>query len=115
MTYRLIGFAYEVFNNTGPGFPEKAYQAAYEKELTDAGLSFKRELYCNLMYKDSKVGRFFIDFTVEGRVAIELKARGSIYDRDIAQLLGYMKLAKIKIGLVILFGKKGVEKKRLIL
>lgn len=115
LTYKLIGLAFEVYNHIGSGLPEKAYQAAYEKELQSAEIHFRRELYCNLLYKNSKVGRYFIDFLIEDKVALEMKARGKIFDKDIAQLLGYMKIKKIKIGLIILFGEKGVEKKRLIL
>lgn len=115
LTYKLIGIAYEIYNNLGAGFPEKVYQAAYEKELRNSKISYRREQYCNLLYKDSKIGRFFIDFLIEEKVVIEIKARGKIFDKDIAQTLSYMKLKKIKVGLIILFGEKGVKSKRLIL
>jgi len=114
LTYKLIGFAYDVYNLIGAGFPEKAYQSAYEKELQDQNIKFKRELYCNLMYKNSKVGRFFIDFLIEEKVVLEIKARGEIFDKDVAQTLAYMKMKNIRVGLIILFGEKGVKTKRLI-
>lgn len=115
LTYILIGIAYEIYNNVGAGFHEKIYQAAYEKELQDKKIKFKRELYCNYVYKNSKIGRFFVDFLIEQKVVVEIKARGEIVDRDIAQTLAYMKMNQIKVGLILLFGGKGVKKKRLIL
>lgn len=115
LTYKLIGIAYEVYNNIGAGFHEKIYQSAYEKELQSKKIRFKRELYCNFIYKNSKIGRFFIDFLIDEKVVVEIKARGDIVDKDMSQTLAYMKLNNIKVGLILLFGEKVVKKKRLIL
>ena len=115
LTYKLIGLAFEIYNNLGAGFPEKAYQAALEKELQNHKIKYNRELYCNLLYKDSKIGRFFIDFLVDEKIVLAVKARGEIFDKDVAQVLGYMKLKNITVGLIILFGKKVIKQKRLIL
>lgn len=85
-----------------------------EKKFEDGEISYKRELYCNLLFEDSNVGRFFIDFLVDGRVVVEVKSRDEIYKKDIAQTLAYMKLKKVGVGLVIVFSNKGVIKKRLV-
>ena len=67
------------------------------------------------MFEGRKIGSFFVDFVVEDKVVIELKARGDIFQKDIAQILAYMKEKSIKVGIILLFGKTGVKIKRLIL
>ncbi|OPZ23566.1 MAG: hypothetical protein BWZ03_00462 [bacterium ADurb.BinA186] len=115
LTQQIIKLAFEICNEIGKGFPEKIYQKALENKFTSAGLNFKRECYCRLDVEGSKVGHFFLDFLVDGCVVVELKARNEIFKRDISQVLYYMKIKNVKVGLILLFSDNGVKVKRLVL
>ena len=114
ITEKIIGAAFKVFNTLGQGLPEKIYQSALEYELKDLGIKFHRELYCDIKYENHRVGSFRLDFLVENKVAVEIKARDEIHKKDISQLLTYLKVKLIKVGLLIVFTCSGVKFKRFV-
>lgn len=115
LTRKIIGLAFSVYNKLGPGYPEKIYQQALASDFTESGLSFKKENYCRIIYNGLRIGYFYVDFVVEDKVVVELKARGDIYQKDIAQVLAYLKEKTIKVGIILFFGKSGIKIKRLVL
>ena len=117
LTGKIIGCALQVHNFLGCGFQEVIYQRALAIELTKAGLNFQRELEIAIFYKDypDAIGIRRVDFFVEETVLVELKALGELDDVHINQVLNYLKVYKIKIGLLINFGEKSLKVKRLIL
>lgn len=115
LTHKIIGIAYEIFNTLGPGYPEKIYQKAFAEKFKQQNIEFKKELYCDLCMDDKKIGYFFLDFLVDKKVILEIKARGEIFKKDISQILTYLKINHIKVGLIILFSNDGVKLKRLVL
>jgi len=114
LSNKLIGLTFEAYNSIGSGFEEKIYQNVYEELLIRNKIDYERELYCNLIVFDKKVGRYRLDFLVKNRIIVELKCRNEIYPKDISQVINYLKVKNIKIGLIFKFGKNGVEIKRLI-
>lgn len=114
LTDKLIGFAFEIYNNIGPGYPEKIYQNAFELKLKDNNLKYYRENYCKIEFEGRIVGSFKLDFLVENKVIVEFKVREQLYNQDTAQLLTYLKLNKIKIGLIFLYTNHEVKIKRLL-
>ncbi len=114
ITSKVISAAFQIFEVMGYGYPEKAYQRALELELSKRGLAFKRECYGKIMYDGEFVGKYFLDFLVENKVAVELKVRREMYDSDVVQLLGYLKSHNIKVGLLIVFAKQKPVIKRLV-
>jgi GxxExxY protein len=104
ITEKIIGCAIEVHKNLGPGLLESAYEECLYYELNNLGLEVKRQLAMPLVYKDVKLDAGYrIDLMVENKVIVEIKSVDAIAEIHKAQLMTYMKLANIKIGLLINF------------
>lgn len=114
LTRKIIGIAFDLFNELGRGYSEKIYQNGLELKFKKAGIEFARENYCKLEMDGNKIGHFFVDFVVEDKLVVELKARGEIMKKDIAQVLNYLKVKNIKVGLILLFSRNEVKIKRLV-
>ncbi len=115
LTYKIIGCAFEVHKELGPGFLESAYEAAMQVELKTAGLSTVSQQMFPLLYKGSKIKDFFCDLVIDDKVIVELKAISRITDIERAQLLNYLKVTGIKVGLIINFGQTSLKHERLVL
>ena len=117
ITERIIGASFEVHKFLGNGFQEVIYQRALAWELTQAGLSFSREIEQEIFYKElqESIGTRRADFVVEGKVLVELKAIKELEDLHLAQILNYLKAYKLEVGLLINFGSKSLTFKRLVL
>jgi GxxExxY protein len=104
ITEKIIGCAIEVHKNLGPGLLESAYEECLYYELENCGLNVKRQLSLPLVYKDVKLDAGYrIDLMVENKVIVEIKSVEAIAEIHKAQLMTYMKLANIKIGLLMNF------------
>ncbi|MBW7887330.1 MAG: GxxExxY protein [Bacteroidetes bacterium] len=117
ITEKIIGASFEVHKFLGNGFQEVIYQRALAWEMKVAGLAFAREIEQEIFYKDlpEPIGTRRADFVVEGKVLVELKALTKLEDVHLAQALNYLKAYRLEIGLLINFGSKSLEFKRLIL
>ncbi|HLF32905.1 MAG TPA: GxxExxY protein [Cyclobacteriaceae bacterium] len=117
ITEKIIGASFEVHKFLGNGFQEVIYQRALAYEMKNAGLEFAREIEQDIFYKDLEepIGTRRADFIVEGKVLVELKAIIKLEDVHMAQALNYLKAYKLEVGLLINFGAKSLEFKRLIL
>jgi GxxExxY protein len=113
LTYKIIGCAMKVHAFLGNGFQEVIYQRALAIELTKAGLSFARELEMPIFYDGEEIGTRRVDFLVESGVMVELKALVAIEDVHLAQGLNYLVAYKLDKGLLINFGARSLEVKRL--
>ena len=117
ITEKIIGAAFEVHKFLGNGFQELIYQRALAIEMQKAGLEFVREIKQDIYYKDfpKPIGNRRADFVVAGRVLVELKAITELEDVHEAQLLNYLKAYRLEVGLLVNFGEKSLNFKRLIL
>jgi len=117
ITQKIIGCAFEVHKFLGNGFQEVIYQRALAYEFRKAGLDFAREIEQEIFYKDleSPIGTRRADFVVAGKVLVELKALIKLEDVHLAQALNYLKAYRLEVGLLINFGSKSMEFKRLVL
>lgn len=113
ITYKIIGCAMRVHSTLGNGFQEVIYQRALEIELKNSGLNFKKELEVPIYYLDERIGSRRVDFLVEDSVMLELKALTKMEDVHLAQGLNYLVAFKVDKGLLINFGSKSLEVKRL--
>jgi GxxExxY protein len=116
LTGRIIAAAQEVHRVLGPGFEEVIYQRALAKELPAHSLEHTREVWIDVLYKGEKVGRKRVDFVIgdsSGDVMLEIKAKAGLEDVDFVQALSYLKASGYKVGLLINFGAKRLEIKRL--
>ena len=114
-TFDIIGVAMEVHNELGPGFLEAVYQEAFEIELINQNIPYEREKVLTIFYKKEKLKReFTADFFCFGKIIVELKALSSLDGNHQAQLLNYITATNTKVGLLINFGAKSLEYKRMI-
>lgn len=114
LTGQIIGCSMEVHKILGNGFQEVIYQRALEKEMALQGLSFAREFEMPIFYKEEQIGTRRVDFLVEEVVSVELKALVKLEDVHLAQAINYLEAYNLEIGLLINFGAKSLEFKRLI-
>ena len=117
ITQKILGAAFEVHSFLGNGFQEVIYQRVLAYEMRLAGLNFAREIEKNIYYKDipEPIGTRRADFVVENKVLVELKAIIQLEDVHINQVLNYLKVYKLEVGLLINFGSKRLTFKRLVL
>ena len=104
----------KVHSALGCGFPEIIYQRAMMIEIKDEGLFFEREKVIPLFYKNQEIGKRRVDFLVEKVVSVELKAVTQLSDGNLAQGINYLEAFNLEVGLLINFGSKSLEFKRLI-
>lgn len=114
VTSKIIGCAMEVHKILGNGFQEVIYQRALAKEMQLHGLLFQREFEMPIFYKDEQIGTRRVDFLVNGVIAIELKALTQLEDVHLAQSINYLEAYNLEIGMLINFGAKSLQFKRLI-
>lgn len=117
ITQKIIGCAFEVHKFLGNGFQEVIYQRALAYELEKAGLDYAREIEQDIYYKELEVpiGTRRADFVVQGKVLVELKAVSTLNDIHLAQALCYLKAYRLEVGLLLNFGAKSLEVKRMVL
>ena len=117
ITGKIIGAAFEVHKFLGNGFQEVIYQRALAIEIKKAGLEFAREIKQDIYYKDvpKPIGTRRADFVVAGKVLVELKAITELAAVHEAQLLNYLKVYRLEVGLLINFGEESLTYKRRIL
>ena len=114
LTGKIIGCAMKVHSALGNGFQEVIYQRALEIEMADAGLSFSREHEMPIYYKQQQIGTRRVDFLVEDVVSVELKAITTLEDVHLSQAINYLEAYDLEIGLLINFGAKSLQHKRII-
>jgi GxxExxY protein len=113
ITEKIIGSAMTVHNEVGNGFQEVIYQRCLEIEMRNQGLDVIREFDMPIYYKGQHVGSRRVDFLVEGKVSVELKAVAALDDIHLAQGKNYLEAYNIQTGLLINFGGRKLEFKRL--
>lgn len=104
LTHQIIGAAIEVHRAIGPGLLESAYEHALCHELTLRQVLFERQVDLSLLYKDAPVsGGYRVDLIVAGAVLVELKAVAELLPIHEAQLLTYLRISAIRVGLLLNF------------
>ena len=114
--YKIIGACMAVYNELGCGFLEKVYQEALSIELSNSGIPHKREQALEINYKNKLLTtKYFADFICYDKIIIELKALESLNSKHQSQVLNYLKATGYKLGLLVNFGSKNLEYKRIVL
>ena len=115
-TYKIIGIAMEIHRELGKGFSEIVYKDAFEHEFKQQGIYFEREKEYAVNYKEQILAhRFYADFVVFDAVILEIKSKKGIIEDHYAQVINYLAISKLKLGLLINFHEKSLEYKRIIL
>ncbi|MFI5219358.1 MAG: GxxExxY protein [Bacteroidia bacterium] len=114
LSFKLVGYAFEVFNELGYGHHEKHYQKAFAILLKQNNHIFEEQKYYNLKFKGEIIGKSFLDFEIEDKVVVELKKDALFSNKRIEQVLEYLKESEKKLAILISFSSQGVKSKRLI-
>lgn len=114
LTGKVIGAAMEAHKILGNGFQEVIYQRALAIELENQEISFAREQEMKIEYKGKDIGTRRVDFFVENKVIVEIKAVIQLEDAHLAQAINYLEAYNLEIGLLINFRAKSLEFKRVI-
>jgi len=115
LSYEIIGAAYQVHSELGPGLLESTYEVCLEYELIKSGFKVERQKSLPVIYDEIKLeAGYRIDLLVEDSIIVELKSVSSIEPIHKAQVLTYLKLSKLKLGLLLNFNvtdmKKGINR-----
>ena len=115
-TYAILGAAIEVHRELGSGFLERVYQDALSIELLARSIPFVREIDLPVAYKGEQLScSYKADFLCYEEIVVELKALPMLTTREQSQLLNYLKATKLRRGLLINFGARLIETKRMVL
>lgn len=112
ITHKIIGCAMKVHSTLGSGFQEVIYQRALAIEFAKQTLGFEREMEMKIYYEGTDIGTRRVDFFVEEKIMVELKAVSTLDDLHLAQAMNYLEAYNLPIGLLINFGSKSMQQKR---
>lgn len=114
-TYAIIGVAMKVHRELGHGFLEAVYQEAFAIELKKKGIPFQREFHIPIYYDGVRLSTHYqADFVCFESVIVELKALAKLTGTEEAQVINYLKATKLQKGLLLNFGSRSLEHKRLV-
>lgn len=111
-TKRIIGCAMEVSNTIGHGLYEKVYENALVVEFGLSDISVEQQKSFPVIYKTVEVGKFIPDLICFDKIIVDAKTIQSISDREIGQMLNYLKITGLEVGLIINFKHARLEWKR---
>lgn len=113
ITEIILGCCFEVMNELGSGFLESVYKNALIVAIKEKGLRIEAEKRFEVIFRKRKIGLYIADLIVEDFILIELKCCKQLLSEHQAQLINYLKVSGILVGLLVNFGKRKIEYKRL--
>jgi len=115
LAYKIIGCAMEVHKALGPGFLEAVYEEALKVELSFQGINFESQKQFPITYRGQEIKQFYCDLVVENKIILELKALKQLGDIERAQVINYLKVTGLQLGILINFGAKSLISERIVL
>ncbi|MFH1093304.1 MAG: GxxExxY protein [Candidatus Omnitrophota bacterium] len=114
LTDKIIACAYKVHSKLGPGFNERIYHNAFKITLKENGLSYQTEKSFDILFQKENIGKLRMDLVVEDKIVTEIKAlSGKVPAVFELQVISYLKVSGYKVGLLINFGNKSCQVRRL--
>lgn len=114
LSYKLMGVLFKVHNNLGSSYKEKYYQRAIEEELRLQNIPFEKEKEIRIGYGNKGIGKYYLDFVIDGKIALEVKAVPFFKKDYLNQVLTYLDAAKLKLGIVANFRTERLTYRRLV-
>jgi len=114
LSTKIIGLAIKVHKKLGPGFKEKIYEQALCKEFENNDFKFEQQIVIKVPYEGENLGNQRIDLLVENEIIIEVKAVSRIIPLFRDQLIAYLKTVDKRLGLILNFGQRRLEIKRVV-
>ena len=114
LTYRIIGSAMAVHRAQGSGKHESDYQRALEAQFAQDGLAFVAEKNIEVYHENPLIGLYIPDFIVEDTLVVEIKALSGLDNSHVAQVIGYLAVTSCPVGLLINFGARSLQWRRIL-
>lgn len=114
LSYDIVGIIFEVYKHLGYGHRETYYHRAIAIELKKQNIEFEHEKEIPLHYKGNKIGKTFLDFIIDRKIILEIKVANSMKQKDIVQVLEYLRSSGIRLGIIAWITKRGVYYRRLV-
>jgi GxxExxY protein len=114
LSYKIVGCAFDVYNQLGYGHSEKIYQRALAESFRSKQIKFIEQVYYNIKFNEKIIGKSFLDFEIESNIIVELKKDYRFSKTHIDQVLDYLKISSLKLAILFNFTKEGVVYKRII-
>lgn len=114
LSYQIVGVLFDIHNELGSTLLEKHYQRAVAVGLGSASLRFSEQVPINLNYKGKWVGKYLLDFLIENKVVLEIKAKPTEPDNFFKQVLSYLRESNLPLGIIANFRSGKLEYKRVI-
>ena len=113
--YQIVGCAMEVLNGIGHGLHEKIYENALVVEFKLRGIAFDQQRRFAVIYKEVQVGEFVPDLITHGAIVVDAKVIDRITDHERGQMLNYLRISKLRVGVLVNFKNAKLEWERIIL
>jgi GxxExxY protein len=114
LSHKVLGIAFKVHNQIGPGLHESAYEEAFCIECTNTGIRFERQRVYPVYYSGQYIGTYIADIVVDNTIIIELKSVRQLNPVMFAQIINYLKLSGLQVGYILNFHNTKVEWKRFV-
>ena len=114
LSFQIVGILFDVYNKLGYGLSEKTYQNAISVALKNSGLIFREQADCPVIYQNKNVGRNYLDFLIEDKIILEIKRGDRFAKIHIDQVLQYLSINKLKLGILAYFAPRKLHYKRLV-
>lgn len=114
LSFFIVGLLFEVHNKLGGSFEEKYYQRAVERRLQESRIKYYKELKADLFLDDNKIGKYFLDFLIEGKIILELKTVPKLLPIHFRQVKSYLKAKNLKLGILVNLRGSKVQYKRIL-
>lgn len=114
LSYQIVGILFEVHRRLGGDFEEKYYQRAVEKLFQEHNLQYIKELKASIFFEGDKIGKYFLDFFVEGKIIVELKAMPRLTPAHFRQVRSYLKVKNLELGILANFRGDSLLYKRIL-
>lgn len=114
LSFKLMGILFKVHNKLGSTYQEKYYQRAIAKELESQKVPFEREKQIKLVYEKEKIGNYFLDFVIHGKIVLEVKAVPFIRKDWTNQLVAYLVSTDLPLGIIANFRTPKLTYKRIV-
>jgi GxxExxY protein len=113
--FEIVGCAMEVLNGIGHGLLEKPYENALAVEFGLRAIPFQQQPRFDVVYKNVSVGEYVPDLIVRGQVVVDAKVIERITDHELGQVMNYLRITGLKVGIILNFRRAKLEWKRVVL
>lgn len=114
LSYEIIGLLFKVHNELGNRYQEKYYQRAVEVKLKIKRIPYEKEIIVDLKIDNEKIGKYFLDFLIDKKIILELKAKPILTKNDYRQVKAYLRSTNLKLGILVNFYPESLQYERVL-